>query len=245
MLGHDVILFNEMPLGTWLPTRPNYDQDAATAAIEAHREALDRWREDLGSVVLSSRPVQAGGRLINEAFAMDQASYVPAHHKRVHPEEPGFYEQTWFGPGDPGFECVVVSGMKVGFLLCTELMFTEWARWYGAIGAHIIVVPRASGGDRMLWKAAARMAAITSGCYVVSSNRVGTAEDGTTFNGCGFAIAPDGTPLAETCRANPVKAVKVDVVSVERQRREYPCYLTTAQVANPRWSWAGTFSPIG
>ena len=47
------------------------------------------------------------------------------------------------------------------------------------------------------WDAAARMAAIVSGCYVLSSNRVSYgARSGQRFGGHGFAYSPAGDLLA-------------------------------------------------
>ncbi len=73
-------------------------------------------------------------------------------------------------------------------------MYNEWARSYGRQGAHLIVVPRASEQSFECRKTAAAMAAIVSGCYVVSSNRVGISGSELEFGGKGFAFAPDGSP---------------------------------------------------
>jgi N-carbamoylputrescine amidase len=99
-------------------------------------------------------------------------------------------------------------------------MFNEWARHYRRQGAHVIAVPRATGPVLHRWRTAAAMAAIVSGCFVVSANRIGG-----EFGGGGFAYAPDGTPLVETSRADPVLAVDVDLDAVAAAQAAYPCYV--------------------
>ena len=79
--------------------------------------------------------------------------------------------------------------------------------------------------DTNRWEAAGAMAAIVSGCYVVSSNRVGPGRGEVRFGGNGFAFAPDGTCIARTSAAQPVVSIEIDPERVVRQRAEYPCYV--------------------
>lgn len=69
------------------------------------------------------------------------------------------------------------------------------------------------------------MAAIVSGGYVVSSNRVGRSRNGTVFGGTGFAFAPDGALLAVTNPSDPLQVIEIDPERASRQRSEYPCYV--------------------
>jgi N-carbamoylputrescine amidase len=118
----------------------------------------------------------------------------------------------------------VVGGISVGVLLCTEVMFTEHARHYRRQGAELIVVPRATGRDT-IFRAAGTMAAIVSGCYVVSSNRVGKGEHGPVFGGIGFACAPGGELLATTSDESPLAIIELDRGRVEQGQKTYPCYV--------------------
>jgi N-carbamoylputrescine amidase len=74
------------------------------------------------------------------------------------------------------------------------------------------------------------MAAIVSGSYVVSSNRVGRAQDEVTFGGGGFAYRPDGSLLAVTSADQPLMVIDVEPGLSARQRATYPCY-----VVDPDW----------
>ncbi len=170
----------------------------------------------------------------HDAFAPDLATasvrdhergYQAIHHKHFFPQEPGFFEDAWFAPQRPGFDVVEHRGLRIGVLLCTELMFNEWARHYRRQGAHVIVVPRASGASRK-WDTAAAMAAIVSGCYVLSSNRAPRVNDpNSNFGGRGFAYSPAGELLAETSPSTPLVTIDVDVTRVTEAQSGYPCYV--------------------
>ena len=219
----DLVLLNEMPFGAWLASEETFDADRAAASVKAHESALRALRK-LPTAVLGSRPIRGKDRLCNEAFLLAEGVYRPIHHKHYFPHEAGFFEETWFTPERPGFDVIEFRGLRIGVLLCTELMFTEWARHYRRQGAHVIVSPRASGNAMRHWDAAARMAAVVSGCYVLSSNRVSNgANHGVYFGGHGFAYSPNGELLKETTEAAPLLSVNIDLAVVAEAQRHYPC----------------------
>lgn len=227
----DLLVTNEMPFGVWLAQADTFDGVAAATSVAAHEVGLEALRGLGVPVVLSSRPVLAGGKLANEAFALVDGAYHPAHHKHYFPAEPGFHEATWFHAGRPGFDTIQAGKIKAGFLLCTELFFNEWARHYRRQGACLIAVPRTSGENVERWRMAAAMAAIVSGCHVVSSNRAGLASPELPFGGEGFALAPDGSFIAKTSADEPVVVFDLDpALSVEQQTR-WPCYVPELVIA--------------
>lgn len=228
----DILVTNEMPFGRWLAEAPVFDTVAAAASVAAHEAGLEALRALGVPVVLSSRPVPTGDRLANEAFALVEGAYRFAHHKHYFPAEPGFHETAWFRTGRPGFDAVEAGEVKAGVLLCTELFFNEWARHYRRQGARLIAVPRASGESVEHWRTAAAMAAIVSGCYVVSSNRAGQASPELTFGGRGFAFAPDGSLIKETSAEEPVVAFDLDPDRSAEQQAQYPCYVPEVEIAS-------------
>lgn len=221
----DVILLNEMPFGPWTSREAQFDEYLAAASIEAHTVAMQALRR-LPGAVIGSRPLRSRDRLANEGFLLADGQYRAVHHKQYFPEEAGFFEHTWFTAGRAGFETFDCRGIRFGMLLCTELMFNEWARHYRRRGAHVIVVPRASGTSLANWHTAARMAAVVSGCYVLSSNRVSTRLDvEPLFGGVGFAYSPTGELLYETSDGLPLATVQIDLELVQRAQCSYPCYV--------------------
>lgn len=225
LLAPDILVTNEMPFGNWLPKALPYDPAKAAAWAELHAEALPALAE-LAPAVISSRPVIHPGHLANEAFALENGAYTVLHHKHLFPAEEGWQEDGWFAPVVPGFAAHTVAGLTVGVLLCTELMFPEHARALGRQGAHLIAVPRATGTDIAHWRTAGAMAAIVSGAYVISCNRVGSA-DGTEplFGGTGFAFDPSANAIAETSPSRPAVVVSIDRDAAEAAKSAYPVYV--------------------
>ncbi len=221
----EVLVTNEMPFGPWLAAFPTFDVERAKESVQIHEDGLGALQALKVPIVISSRPVIAGGRLANEAFILERGCFRFLHQKHFFPAEEGWYESEWFGTAKPGFEVIEIDGLRIGALICTELMFNERARAYGRAGAHLIAVPRASGRSLAMWKTAGAMAAIASGCYVVSSNRVGSDSGGPTFGGGAYAFAPDGSLLSESDEERSIIVFDLDKVLAEEQKSRYPVYV--------------------
>lgn len=221
----DILVTNELPFGPWLAGHAPFSRDDAERSTRAHERGLEALIDLRIPAVISSRPVQNGTRLANEAFALENGAVRALHRKQYFPNEPGWFESEWYAGDDSGFSVAEILGIKVGVLVCTEAMFNEYARAYGKQQASLLVVPRASGESIESWKIAGAMASLVSGAYVVSSNRVGRSQGGTQFGGGGFAYAPQGRLPSVTCVANPVQTFELDPKLSASARLEYPCYV--------------------
>lgn len=230
----DCLLLNEMPFGPWIAAGPEADAEALAACHRAHVLGVERLAELGAPVVLGTHATRRHGRSVNEAFVWEpERGLLPAHTKQFFPDEDGYFEARWFQRGETHFRPVRVpapgvadSDLLVGFLICTEVWFNEWARRYGRSGAHLIAVPRATpAGSTDRWRTAVRMAAMVSGCYVASSNRSGADEGGGRFAGRGWIVDPSGVVIAETSPSRPLAVAELDLSVVERAKREYPCYV--------------------
>ena len=226
----DLLVTDQLPFGPWLAASPRYDRVAAGNSVALHAEGIEALAALELPAVVTSRPVWSGDRLVNEGVVIEGDVVRFLHRKQILPDQEGWREKTWFDPGREGFFTADVLGVRLGVLLCTELMFTERARQYGAAGAELIVVPRSTPEGAPCQPAAA-MASIVSGCYVVSSSRVGQNGYGPEFGGRGFAYGPDGTLLAETSRAKTLHVIDIDPAVSRRQKCRYPCYLTDPHAA--------------
>jgi N-carbamoylputrescine amidase len=221
----DILVTNELPFGPWLADASVFSDDHAILSVRAHEKGIEELIGLHIPAIISSRPTWNGKRLANEAFVLQNGVVRPLHRKQYFPNETGWFETEWYAGDDSGFKVHDVLGIKVGVLLCTEAMFNEHARAYGKAGASLIVIPRASGKDIESWKIAGAMAALVSGAYVVSSNRVGHSKSDTHFGGGGFAYAPQGRLLAVTTSANPVQTFDLDPEVSKIAQRSYPCYV--------------------
>jgi N-carbamoylputrescine amidase len=226
--GPEIFLLNELPFGPWISAGETCDPAVVKRSQLIHEAGLAHLDELGATFVLGTRPVNSNGRNVNQAFLwMSESGLIGVHSKQYFPEESGYYEARWFQAGKCHFRVVQAREVRIGFLICTEVMFNEHARRYGREGAHILVVPRAVGSETLpRWLVAVKMAAIVSGCYVLSSNRGGVDSKGQQFGGRGWLVDPDGELIAETSPERPVVFGDVDVERVEQAQREYPCYVS-------------------
>lgn len=225
-LSPALLVLNELPFGRWLASAERFDQRLWDESVRLHDEAVDRLAELGAPAVLGSRPiVTEDGRRINAGFSWtaDQGPVI-RHHKRHLPHSPGYHETAWTDRGHGQFVPFTVAGLRVGFMICTDIMFGEHARDYGRQSVDLIVCPRAmpprSSG---LFRAALSYAAAVSGCYVASSNRGGTDSAGFSYDGKGMVINPRAYTIARTNPQDTVLAVDIDTANVRAGQASYPC----------------------
>jgi N-carbamoylputrescine amidase len=160
---NSLLVTNELPFGSWLAEGAVFSEDEAQLSFSAHAKGLTGLIDLIVPAVISSRPVWNGKRLANEAFVLENGVARPLHRKQYFPNEPGWFESQWYAGDRSGFAVAEVLGIKLGVLLCTEVMFNERARAYGKQNASLIVVSRASGPNIESWKIAGAMASLVSG----------------------------------------------------------------------------------
>jgi N-carbamoylputrescine amidase len=220
----DLVLLPEFPFSAWFPVAPEFDQKVWDAAVAAHDAGLERLGELSPATVLGTRPVNCQGRRFNEGFAWDRAhGYRACHLKYYVPDVDGAWEASWFGCGDGDFSPFAAGPAQAGFLICSELWATELARDYGRMGVHLIVSPRTTEKfslDKFL--AGGRVAAIVSGTFVLSSNRVSLKEGTVNFGGQGWIIGPNGDVLGLTSAEQPFVTVDIDIEEADRAKTTYP-----------------------
>jgi N-carbamoylputrescine amidase len=225
------VVLPELAFAPWLPATDQVDPEAWRMAADDHLRWLERFDELGAEVVVTSRPIEDGSDRANEGLVWVAGSGIVGTRRKTYlPDEPGFFEATWYGRGPTVFDAVDTPLGRVGVLLCTELWFTERARWYGQAGAGIVAVPRATPAQSLeRWEAAARVAAITSGAYVLSANRAGRTATA-RFGGGSWVIDPEGTVVARTTPGTPVVTVDIDLDQVSQARRSYPRYVDESPV---------------
>lgn len=227
-VGSDLVLLPEMPFSPWLAA----SRDAVPArwreAVDIHRQWLDRLPELGAAAVAATRPVIHGGTHCNEGFVWTpDGGAVAAHTKYYLPDEAGFWEATWYHRGSKTFEAVRVSDIHCGFLICTELWFSDHARAYGKQGAHIILCPRVTpAASTQKWIAGGRAAAVMSGAFCLSSNLCGPNIPGSDFGGTGWIIDPEeGEVLGRTSADRPFLTMDIDPAWAETAKHTYPRYV--------------------
>ena len=216
--GSELVLLPELPFSSWFRRTPEFNNQVWRRAEDEHNEMMNRLPELAPATVLATHPLTEQQRHLNRGFVWTAAEgYRGVHDKYYLPDEEDFYERHWFDRNQQDFTPVHIQDMTIGFLICTEVMFNEWARHYGKQGANIIAVPRASTPHER-WLIAPRMAAIASGAFVISSNRV----DETLFAGRGLVVNPDGEVLATTSRQTPFGTLDIDLAASAQAQKTYP-----------------------
>ena len=222
----DIFVFNELPFGPWLSARPSFDSAAWKQSVADHEAGIAALDELGVGVVLGSRSVERQGRRCNEGFVWTPQQGVQAVHTKQHiPNTPPSYcETVWYEPGELRFQIAQAGPVRVGFLICTDVMFTEHARQYGRDGVHLIAVPRAMPVEAAhIFDVALQMAAVSSGCYVASSNRVGQDSAGGLFEGRGCIVDPGGRTVAQSSPFDRVVVRDISTEFVAWKQAYYPC----------------------
>ena len=222
------VLLPEMPFCNWLAGERAVDPQRWQTAVAAHDYWIDRLKELPARVVIGSRPVIDGGRFFNEGFVWQKSSgYQGVHRKYYLPDEAGFWEASWYARGDGDFQVEEIEGLRLGFLICTELWFGARARAYARQGVHLLVCPRATpSASTDKWIAGGTTAAVVAGAFCVSSNFNGSNTEGPPFGGVGWVIEPgEGRVLGRTSQANPLVTIDIDPTWAEKAKQTYPRYV--------------------
>jgi N-carbamoylputrescine amidase len=223
----ELVVLPEMPFYPWFAVAREFDPATWQAAVAAHDRWLDRLSDLAPATVIGSRPVSAGGRRFNEGFVWTpRRGYRAAHVKYYLPDEDGFWEASWYSRGASDFSPVQSDVARIGMLICTEIWFSEHARSYGKAGVHLIATPRVTERATLeKWLIGGRVAAVVSGAYSLSSNRVSQAGQAVDLGGQGWIVGPDGEVLGLTSRERPFMTLALDLEAAERAKRTYPRYV--------------------
>jgi N-carbamoylputrescine amidase len=205
--------------------------DAARwVAVETLNDmGLRRLHELHADYVVGTRPVRLDGRRLNQGYLWSPAAGVqPLRSKYFLPEEPGSWEATWFERGDPAFPAFRAGAASFGINICTELWALETYAAYAALGIDLLLSPRATALDTTAkWLAVGVVAAVRSGAYSLSSNRVDATGAG---GGHGWIINPAGDILSVTSAAEPFRTRDIDLGMAAGAKDTYPRYVFSGSV---------------
>jgi N-carbamoylputrescine amidase len=198
---------------------------ARWAAALAQGDTLLGQLPKLGAErVVGTRPTADQGRRFNQGYLWSKdGGLAPLRRKYFLPAEPGGWETAWFDRGDPGFPAYQSRGLRFGLNICTELWALESYAAYAARGVQVILSPRATAAATTAkWLAAGVVAAVRSGAFSLSSNRVDATG---ACGGAGWIIGPDGEVLGRTSADAPWITVDLDLARQAAERHGYPRYV--------------------
>lgn len=224
----DLLLLPEMPFFEWITRSKEKDIVVWEEAITAHDQWISRLEELPVETIIGSRPTIDTNRALNNGFVFTSGNgLIPVHDKYYLPDEPGYWEASWYDRGDGSFNCFTVNGITIGFLICTELWFTARAREYLAQGIDILVCPRATPlTAKDIWVTGGKAAAIVSGAFCLSSNYNGPNTRVEDFGGTGWIIEPErGDVLGLTSNDRPFLTLPIDTDKAKSAKKTYPRYV--------------------
>lgn len=224
----DLLLLPEMPFFEWITRSKNVNSSVWKKAVTAHEEWVSRLEELPVETIVASRPLLSKGRPMNNGFVFQKGKGVlPVHDKYYLPDEPGYYEASWYDRGDGNFDVVKINGVNIGFLICTELWFTVQARNYLQQGIDLLVCPRATPLSKVdIWVTGGKSAAIVSGAFCLSSNYNGPNTENEDFGGTGWIIEPErGDILGLTSSDRCFLTLEIDINQARKAKRTYPRYV--------------------
>lgn len=201
-----------------------FDYGRWERALDLSAAWLGRLHELGARYVVGTRPADVDGRPFNQGYIwFPGCAVVPLRRKYFLPDEPGSWEARWFDPGDPAFPVFRAGALSFGLNICTELWALETYAAYAEGNVQVVLSPRATGAaTRERWLSVGVVAAVRSGAYSVSSNRVDQAG---TCGGAGWVISPEGRVLATTTPEKPFATVDLDLAASDEARAAYPRYV--------------------
>ena len=224
--GAQLAVLPEIPLNVWSPASKVHQDDEVEPPAGARHRAMSDAAREVGIGVIGGAIIRdpKTRRCYNTALAFDRSGELVGSYRKLHlPEEEGFWETSHYDPGDKPPSVIHGFPMQLGIQVCSDVNRPEGSLLLGALGAEVIVCPRATEAATFpRWKTVLTANALTSCTYVISVPRP-QPEFGVPLGGPSFAVAPTGEVLAEG--TDPMILVTLDRNVLDEVRRRYPGYL--------------------
>src|SRR6266567_5147684 len=205
--GARVICLPELYRTRYFPRKQGADAQRLTETIPGEStEMFSCLARELEAVLIVPVFENAGGRLFNTACIIDADGTLLGTYRKVHiPNDPSFYEASYFESGDLGYPVFTSRYLRLAALICYDQWVPEAARIVALEGADVLFYPSAIGhlrGDplpasdwRSAWETVQRSHAIANAVHVAAVNRVGQ-EGELAFWGGSFVCDAFGRMLA-------------------------------------------------
>jgi agmatine deiminase len=229
--GAQIVCLQELFRTLYFPQYANISVEELAETIPGEStETIARVAKELGvAVIVPLFEKAARGRRYNTAAVIDERGRLLQPYRKIHlPQDPKFYEQDYFAPGDLGYQVYRTKAASFAVLICYDQWFPEAARMATLAGAEIIFYPTAIGymanhksadGDwHDAWETVMRGHAIANGVHVVAVNRVGREGD-LIFWGQSFACDSFGKVLKRaSADREAVMVAQLDLAHNQRIR---------------------------
>ena len=229
MRGANIVCLQELFRTKYFPQEDDKDYSYLAETVPGQSSSVfsDLAKKHKIVIIVPVFEKTSSGKYFNTAVVIDADGEIKGTYRKVHvPNDPCFYEQHYFEPGNLGFQVFKTGFAKVGVLICYDQWFPEPARILALKGAEIIFYPTAIGwiknydspdGDwHEAWKTVQRAHAIENGVHVAAVNRVGE-EGELKFWGGSFVSDSFGQMLKEaSSESEETLIVEVDLEKNKR-----------------------------
>ena len=190
-----------------------------TPGIGAELQALARSN---GAAIAGSMiSLNEDQKLVNRLWIFSPGGAAPGCYDKGHLFQP-MAEHLHLVAGERRVR-QAIGGVETALSICFDLRFPEMYRRDAVEGAEMFLVVSEWPHPRSeTLRTLARARAMENQAYLVLSNRLGPASDGTVFCGGSAVFAPDGTVLAEAGEAECVIVAEIDAAQVREMRGSFP-----------------------
>jgi len=219
--GADLVLLPEL-----LAAGYRFDDDLAESVTDGPTvTALTELAADHGLTVVAGVLERGAprGLLHDTAVVVTSDGPVGAVRKaRLWGDEHGVFTK-----GPLARPVVEVAGVRLGVMICVEVVYPEIARQLAADGADLLVVVSAFGAPRApVFDLMTRARAAENGCFLAVANLCG--DDGErAFCGLSRVVGPRGDVRVDAGDQGGVAMVDIDLADIAAVRAELP-YLREA-----------------
>jgi agmatine deiminase len=226
--GAQIVCLQELFRTPYFPQQEQRDVSSLAESVPGETTAtLSALAKELEIVIIA--PVFERGprrKFYNSAAVLDADGKLLPTYRKIHiPQDPLFYEQEYFAPGDRGYIVHRTRYASFAVLICYDQWFPEAARICTLGGAQILFYPTAIGwikghdsadGDwHGAWETIQRSHAIANGVHVAAVNRVGEEGD-LQFWGGSFVSDPFGEVVRRAGSRDSVVVAELDLSRNER-----------------------------
>ena len=166
----------------------------------------------------------------NTAAVLDaDGTYLGKYRKNHIPHIAGFWEKSFFTPGNLGYPVFKTAYATIGVYICYDRHFPEGARLLGLAGAEIVFNPSATvaGLSEHLWSIEQPAHAVANGYFMGCSNRVGTEAPWNIgeFYGSSYFVNPKGQSIIQASRdKDELIIADMDLSEIEEAHRTWPFF---------------------
>ncbi|RLF11803.1 MAG: carbon-nitrogen hydrolase family protein [Thermoprotei archaeon] len=192
--------------------------------IDEYRKLTDRLsefvEEEGSTLVIGAHYVRDGETAVSRGAVISTGN-VWIEYEKHHPSS-AVGERSFLRPGDK-IALTTVKGVKVGVVVCVDLMYPEVVRGLALRGTELVVNPASIPVDRVkLWRHIGAARAAENTLFLASVNNTSTMyPDSRPVMGGSFVASPEGSIILDAGEEEGAYTVTLDTTWIDAVRRRW------------------------